>query len=54
MNTTKILGLGSRILQTNLGKGLVTNVSSNQHWVTFMNMGLEMIYVIYNRHKSNV
>lgn len=39
----KLLGIGSRILHTEYGKGVVTNVSSNHYWVTFMEKGLETI-----------
>lgn len=39
----KILGIGSRISHTEFGKGVITNVSSNMYWVTFMDSGLETI-----------
>ncbi|TLP81326.1 hypothetical protein [Maribacter sp. ACAM166] len=39
----KILGIGSRILHSEYGKGVVTNVSSKQYWVTFMESGLKII-----------
>lgn len=38
-----ILGIGSRILHSEFGKGVVTNVSSKQYWVTFLESGLETI-----------
>tara|TARA_R110001592_G_scaffold137174_4_gene354913 strand:+ start:6572 stop:7096 length:525 start_codon:yes stop_codon:yes gene_type:complete len=41
----KVLGIGSRILHANFGKGVVTNVSSHQYWVTFMDKGLETIEI---------
>ncbi|WP_405382377.1 hypothetical protein [Maribacter sp. LLG6340-A2] len=41
----KLLGIGSRIAHTTLGKGVVTNVSSKQYWVTFMEAGLETIAI---------
>tara|TARA_R110002050_G_scaffold44973_9_gene106835 strand:- start:54077 stop:54610 length:534 start_codon:yes stop_codon:yes gene_type:complete len=43
MNTMQVLGIGSRILHPDLGKGVVTNVSSDKYWVTFMDKGLETI-----------
>ncbi|MFV1449575.1 hypothetical protein VBZ51_10530 [Maribacter sp. HS] len=39
----KILGIGSRISHTEFGNGVITNVSSNMYWVTFMDSGLETI-----------
>ena len=39
----QILGIGSRIHHTAYGKGVVTNVSSKQYWVTFLEGGLETI-----------
>jgi len=39
----KLLGIGSRINHEEFGKGVVTNVSSKQYWVTFLNYGLETI-----------
>jgi len=39
----KVLGIGSRILHADIGKGVVTNVSSIQYWVTFMDKDLETI-----------
>lgn len=40
-----ILGIGSRIQHSEFGKGVVTNVTSNMYWVTFMDKGLETIAV---------
>lgn len=39
----KLLGIGSRISHTEFGKGVVTNVDSQQYWVTFIENGLETI-----------
>jgi hypothetical protein len=39
----KILGIGSRINHSDYGKGVVTNVTSNHYWVTFIDNGLETI-----------
>ena len=39
----KLLGIGSRIDHPEYGKGVVTNVSSQHYWVTFMENGLETI-----------
>ena len=41
----QVLGIGSRISHADFGKGVVTNVSSNQYWVTFMDKGLETIEI---------
>lgn len=41
----KILGIGSRINHPEHGKGVVTNVTSNQYWVTFIENGLETIAI---------
>ncbi len=41
----KILGIGSRIEHQEHGKGVVTNVTSELYWVTFINKGLETIRV---------
>ena len=41
----KILGIGSRINHSEYGKGVVTNVTSKQYWVTFIENGLETIDV---------
>ena len=40
-----ILGIGSRIEHPEHGKGVVTNVTSELYWVTFINKGLETITV---------
>jgi len=37
------LGIGSRIKHDKLGDGVVTNVSSELYWVTFIDSGLETI-----------
>ena len=39
----KLLGIGSRINHAEYGKGVVTNVSSKEYWVTFIDGGLETI-----------
>ncbi|MGB6268356.1 MAG: hypothetical protein WBF67_05035, partial [Olleya sp.] len=39
----KLLGIGSRINHSEFGKGVVTNVDSQQYWVTFIENGLETI-----------
>ena len=39
----KILGIGSRINHSEYGKGVVTNVTSQHYWVTFIENGLETI-----------
>jgi len=39
----KLLGIGSRINHVEYGKGVVTNVSSTDYWVTFIEGGLETI-----------
>lgn len=39
----KILGIGSRITHPEYGKGVITNVSSTDYWVTFIENGLETI-----------
>lgn len=41
----KLLGIGSRINHTEYGKGVVTNVSSKEYWVTFIDNGLETIAI---------
>jgi len=41
----KILGIGSRIQHPEYGKGVVTNVSSKEYWVTFIDNGLETIAI---------
>jgi hypothetical protein len=39
----KIQGIGSRISHKEYGKGVVTNVSTTDYWVTFIENGLETI-----------
>lgn len=39
----KLLGTGSRINHAEYGKGVVTNVTSQHYWVTFIENGLETI-----------
>lgn len=39
----KLLGIGSRIAHAEHGKGVITNVSSKEYWVTFIENGLETI-----------
>ena len=39
----KLLGIGSRISHPGYGKGVVTNVTSEHYWVTFIDNGLETI-----------
>ncbi|MES2410831.1 MAG: hypothetical protein V4535_05235 [Bacteroidota bacterium] len=39
----KLLGIGSRINHAEYGKGVVTNVSQKEYWVTFIDGGLETI-----------
>jgi len=39
----KILGIGSRISHPEFGKGVITNVSTKEYWVTFIENGLETI-----------
>src|SRR5690606_40344490 len=39
----KLLGIGSRINHREYGKGVVTNVTSSDYWVTFIDNGLETI-----------
>lgn len=39
----KILGIGSRINHPEFGKGVITNVSLKEYWVTFIENGLETI-----------
>lgn len=41
----KILGIGSRIDHKEFGKGVITNVSTKEYWVTFIENGLETIAV---------
>ena len=39
----KLLGIGSRIVHPEFGKGVITNVSTNMYWVTFIEKGLETV-----------
>jgi hypothetical protein len=39
----KLLGIGSRINHSEFRKGVVTNVTSQHYWVTFIDNGLETI-----------
>ncbi|GAA4973613.1 hypothetical protein [Algibacter aquimarinus] len=39
----KLLGISSRINHPEFGKGVVTNVTSQYYWVTFIDSGLETI-----------
>lgn len=39
----KLLGIGSRINHNEYGKGVITNVTSQYYWVTFIDKGLETI-----------
>lgn len=39
----KLLGIGSRINHNEFGKGVITNVTSTDYWVTFIENGLETI-----------
>jgi hypothetical protein len=39
----KIFGIGSRINHPEFGKGVITNVSQKEYWVTFIENGLETI-----------
>ncbi len=41
----KVLGIGSRISHPDYGKGVITNVSTSQYWVTFIENGLETIAI---------
>lgn len=41
----KLLGIGSRINHGEYGKGVVTNVSYKEYWVTFIDGGLETIAI---------
>ena len=40
-----LLGIGSRIKNTEFGLGVVTNVTSKHYWVTFIENGLETIEI---------
>lgn len=39
----KLLGIGSRIDHPDFGKGVVTNLTAQHYWVTFIDRGLETI-----------
>lgn len=39
----KLLGIGSRINHLEYGKGVITNLSAQHYWVTFIENGLETI-----------
>ena len=39
----QILGIGSRIIHPDYGKGVVVNVSPKHYWVSFLDSGLETI-----------
>ncbi|TWO32823.1 hypothetical protein E1J38_008125 [Seonamhaeicola sediminis] len=39
----KLLGISSRINHPDYGKGVITNVTSQHYWVTFIDKGLETI-----------
>ncbi len=39
----KILGIGSRIDHPEFGKGVITNVTAQHYWVTFIDSGLETL-----------
>lgn len=39
----KILGIGSRLKHAQYGVGVVTNVTSKEYWITFIENGLETI-----------
>lgn len=41
----KLLGIGSRLQHPEFGKGVVTNLTSTQYWVTFIESGLETIAI---------
>ena len=41
----EILGIGSRINHTEYGKGVITNVDTENYWVTFIESGLEEIAI---------
>jgi len=41
----KLLGIGSRIEHKDFGKGVITNVSNKEYWVTFIENGLETIAI---------
>ena len=39
----KLLGIGSRINHAEYGKGVITNVTSLNYWVTFIDNGIETL-----------
>lgn len=41
----KLLGIGSRIDHLDFGLGVITNLTSNHYWVTFIKNGLETIEI---------
>ncbi len=41
----RILGIGSRINHAEYGKGVITNVSASEYWVTFIDNGLKTIAI---------
>lgn len=45
LQNMKILGIGSRINHPDYGKGVITNVSNKEYWVTFIENGLETIAI---------
>lgn len=45
LQNMKILGIGSRINHPEYGKGVITNVSNKEYWVTFIEDGLETIAI---------
>ncbi|PID67677.1 MAG: hypothetical protein CR968_05475 [Flavobacteriia bacterium] len=40
-----LLGIGSRVNHEEFGQGVVTNVSAQHYWITFMNSGLETLAI---------
>lgn len=45
LQNMKILGIGSRINHPEYGKGVITNVSNKEYWITFIEKGLETIAI---------
>ena len=41
----KILGIGSRVKHADYGVGVVTNVTSELYWITFIDNGLETVTI---------
>ena len=41
----KLLGIGSRSNHSEYGKGVVTNVTSQHYWITFIEKGLETVEI---------